>query len=49
MNRYFTTDAVTLGETLQLDKTIAHHAIKVLRQQAGDQFELVDANHRAFW
>lgn len=48
MNRYFTTDAVTLGETLQLDKTIAHHAIKVLRQQAGDQFELVDANHRAF-
>lgn len=33
---------------MTLGDTIAHHALKVLRQTTGDQFELVNAAHRAF-
>ena len=48
MNRYFSDQAFTTGATVTLSDTIAHHALKVLRQTTGDQFELVNAAHRAF-
>lgn len=48
MNRYFTADVVATGQSLSLDAEIEKHAVKVLRQQVGDSFELVGADHRAF-
>lgn len=48
MQRYFTDQKLKTGDVVQLDATIAKHAIKVLRQDIGDRFELVDPMHHAY-
>lgn len=45
MNRYFTEQSLTIGANVQLEASIQKHAIKVLRQVAGDHFELVHDAH----
>ncbi|WP_407890970.1 RsmE family RNA methyltransferase [Lacticaseibacillus sp. N501-2] len=45
MNRYFTQQPLAIGAQVTLEAAIQKHAVKVLRQVAGDQLELAHAGH----
>lgn len=48
MQRYFTDQVIHPGAKLQLDAATAKHAVKVLRMQVGDAFELADASGEVY-
>ncbi|AUX11616.1 16S rRNA (uracil(1498)-N(3))-methyltransferase [Latilactobacillus sakei] len=48
MQRYFIEENVTVGQALQLTGETAHHMLKVMRMQVGDQIEIVTPEELAF-
>lgn len=48
MQRYFIEETVTVGQSLQLTGETAHHMLKVMRMQVGDQIEIVTPEEFAF-
>lgn len=48
MQRYFVEDSLTIGQTVELNTDITHHAFDVMRGKAGDQILLVDAQQQVY-
>lgn len=48
MQRYFTTQAAQLGQTVTLTGEAAHHLQRVMRAQVDDQVEIVTASQQAY-
>ena len=48
MQRYFIEETVKVDQSLQLTGETAHHMLKVMRMQVGDQIEIVTPEELAF-
>lgn len=48
MQRYFTSDVLTIGQTVTLDNATRKHAVQVLRMQPGAQIELAGAEAQVY-
>lgn len=48
MQHYFVSEHLTVGQSIELPKTISHHLCRVLRAEVGDRFELVGDDHQVF-